>query len=308
MISLTDRCTGACAYCLIPARESVEMSLEEIKTIISDIAAMGCQRIGFWGGEPLLRDDVGEIIRHTRSKGIFVTIDTNGHLVPKRGEELALANHVNISLDGDREAHDSVRGEGTFALTMKGVQYCPDTGLPFWTITVLAAHNIGDIDWLLASAKELGFLTTFQVLHHNDTIGKPDGLRPEDKDLREAIGLLIARKKEGAPIASSVKYLEHALRWDDYRKNRVFLPKVSPPCVAGELYCNIDTNGRLYPCSLFVDEMDSPNVLKAGFRQAFDDLKTPKCNSCLAGCFTEYNLLYSLDIATGLNWVRALGK
>lgn len=309
MLALTDRCTGNCRYCQLPARKSPEMSTDDIHRILSEAAAAGCQRVGLWGGEPLMRDDIGEIISHARQAGLFVTVDTNGHLIPKRGSALKVANHVNISLDGDEQAHDANRGAGTWKKTMAGVEHAHSLKVPFWTITVLTKHNIGAVDWVLDTARRMGFLATFQVLHHNEIIGSNDGLYADPGELRATAKLLIARKKEGAPIASSRKYLELLARWPDYRINRLEASFPGyPSCLAGRLYCNVDVDGSMYVCSLFIDEVQAPNVRKLGFIGAFNALDLPNCNACLGGCFTEYNLLYSLDIPTGLNWVKALIK
>lgn len=309
MLALTDRCTGRCAYCQLPQRNSPEMSREEIERLLDEAADAGCQRVGLWGGEPLLRDDIGAIIRKARDRGMFVTVDTNGHLIPEQANALSLANHVNVSLDGDEAAHDANRGKGTFARTMRGMEFALNMDMPVWTITVLSKHNIDQIDWMLKTASEMGFLTSYQVLHHNDEIGCNQGLYASDQELREVAKLLLARKLEGAPIASSKRYLELLASWPDFTVNRFPSYGEYPRCLAGQLYCNVDVDGSMYPCSLYVDEIaDPPNVRDLGFKGAFEALDLPNCNACLAACFTEYNLLYGLDIATGLNWVGALLK
>lgn len=309
MLALTDRCTGNCIYCQLPARKSPEMSTAEICTMIDQAAGGGCQRIGLWGGEPLLRDDIGEIIRRARGHGIFVTVDTNGHLVEKRSKELEAANHINISLDGDRRSHDLNRGEGSFNRTVGGLEHSLSRGFATWTISVLSKHNIDQVDNVLKMAREMGFLATFQVLHHNELIGCNAGLHATDAEIREVARMLLARKREGWPVASSVEYLKLWATWPNFKVNRLQSRAGYPMCRSGRLYCNVDVDGSMYPCSLFVDEMDNPpNVRKVGFMGAFKALEIPDCNACLATCFTEYNLLYSLNISTGLNWVKALIK
>jgi len=283
------------------------MSLGEISTLVAEAARLGCQRIGLWGGEPLCREDLGAIIREVRRHRMFVTVDTNGHLLPERGELVREVDHLNIALDGDRPAHDQARGPGTFDRTMRGIDHAAGRHR-FWTITVLSRLNLGDVDWILDLARRVGFLTTFQVLHHNETLGQNDGWRPDDRDLREVLRQLIARKKEGAPIALSPGYLQRVLEWPDYATSRLSSHPAYPPCLAGRLYCNVDVDGRLYPCSLLVGEGDAPNVREVGLERAFGALAPPPCQACTATCFTEYNLLFGLDWRTGWNWVRALRR
>jgi MoaA/NifB/PqqE/SkfB family radical SAM enzyme len=305
MLAVTDRCTGGCAYCAIPQRQSREMTLPEIVRLLTEAAAMGCQRLGVWGGEPLCREDLGDIVRHAKDLGMFVTVDTNGHLIPERDDDLAPVDHLNISLDGDRRAHDAARGPGTFDRTLRGIAHSVGR-YRFWTITVLTRENLDQVDWILDLARRLGFLTTFQVLHHNDTLGRNHGLRPDEVELREVIAHLVARKREGAPIASSPRFLRYLQGWPDFAVNRRQAVDGAPACVAGGLYCNVDVDGRLYPCSLFVDEIEAPSVTELGFERAFAGLRPAPCGACSATCFTEYNLLFGLDWRTGWNWVRAL--
>jgi MoaA/NifB/PqqE/SkfB family radical SAM enzyme len=305
MLGVTDRCTGGCAYCNLPQRAAPEMSLPEVLTVLVEAADMGCQRLGIWGGEPLMRSDLGDIVAHAKDLGLFVTIDTNGHLLPERDDVLALADHINVSLDGDREAHDRARGEGTFDRTMRGIRHASGK-VPLWTITVLTRHNLDQVDWLLDTATENGFLTTFQVLHHNETIGSNDGLRPDDDRLRQTVSRLLELKRAGAPIASSTRFLRYLRDWPDFEQTRCARLDGAPPCLAGDLYCNVDVDGSLYPCSLFIDEIEAPNVRHTGFAEAFETLDRHGCGSCAATCFSEYNLLFGLDWSTGWNWVRAL--
>ncbi len=305
MFAVTDRCTGHCRYCKIPERGSAEMTTAEIERMLTEAAAMGCQRLGLWGGEPLLRDDLGRIIAHAKGLGLFVTADTNGHLLPERAHLLRGVDHINISLDGDRQAHDANRGEGTFDRAMRGLVYAVGR-FDFWTLTVLTRHNIDQVDWILDLARRLRFKANFQVLHHNAELGSNEGMYAADGDIRAAARLLLRRKREGAPVVSSEHYLQHLLDWPDYTVSRLERYKDYPECLAGKLYCNVDVNGKLYPCSLFVDEIDAPDVRDAGFAAAFEALEDTPCRACAAQCFTEYNTLYALDPKTGLNWIKAL--
>lgn len=308
MLALTDRCTGSCSYCRIPSRGAPEMTLDELRRLLSEAAAAGCQRLGLWGGEPLLRDDLEAIIAHAKDLGLWVTVDTNGHLIPEREAALRRADHLNISLDGDRPAHDAARGPGSFDRTLRGLIHATAGGMRVWTITVLSRHNLHQVDWILGLARRLGFLATFQVLHHNDELGKSGPARPDPAALRQTIELLLRRKAQGAPVASSRRFLRHLLRWPDFAAPQLPALPGAPPCRAGQLYCNVDVDGSLYPCSLHVDQLTAPNARTLGFGPAFAALQAAPCGACAATCFTEYNLLYNLDPAVGWNWLRALRR
>lgn len=308
MLSVTNRCPSNCSYCNIPTRAKNELTTLQIFNLIDQISKMGCQRIGLWGGEPLVRDDIGQIINYAVNRGLFVTLDSNGYLVPEKLNNLNNLNHLVLAFDGEEEIHDLNREKGSFRKVVAAIESVSGK-IPFWTITVLTKHNLNSIDFILKQARKYGFLTTFQLLHHNDKLAcNQNDLIPSAQDYRKVIKKLILEKKKGAPIVSSVRYLNHILSWEDYRSAVSAHKKSGFKCWAGELYCNVDTDGKVYPCSLLVDKINAENFLDAGFEAAFDKLNRGVCKECIASCFTEYNYLYSLDPATIMDWVNSMRK
>jgi MoaA/NifB/PqqE/SkfB family radical SAM enzyme len=306
MLSLTNRCNSDCSYCNINNRKQRELSTSEVFDLIGEAAALGTQRLGLWGGEPLLRDDLGEIINYAKSKGLFVTLDSNGHLLKDKFVSLEKLDHLILALDGPEEMHDLNRGKGSFQKTINAIKYVKGK-IPVWTITVLTKHNLEGIDFVLETAQEYGFLATFQVLHHNEILGRNlESLLPPEDQYRKAIKNLIFRKKEGAPIASSLAYLKHILNWPDYKKFMLSYKIDNLRCWAGKLYCNIDTDGSVFPCSLLVGKMGSLNFLDTGFKKAFEHIQDFTCKACSASCFTEYNYLYSLNAEVIMSWMRSM--
>jgi MoaA/NifB/PqqE/SkfB family radical SAM enzyme len=306
MLSLTDRCTYLCGYCSIPTRKSAEMSLEQLTALFRQMRDFGVARIGVWGGEPLIRKDVGEILAAAKAMGFYISVDTNGQLVAKRMDALAHADHVVISLDGRRENHDANRVPGSFDGAMEGIRTLAGRKR-LWTITVLTRHSIGDIDFILDTAREYGFLASFQAIHHNELLGSGGrDMAPDDGELRRAVARLIEEKERGAPIANTVQYLRYLRGWPDFgvpmRDDQVgWLP-----CVAGDLFANVDTNGDLYPCSLTVGSVPTKNVLEVGFAEAFRATSRMGCSSCDASCYVEYNHLHALHPGAIRDFTRSV--
>lgn len=308
ILSTNNTCQSRCRYCRIPSRAQKEMSTEQILGLIDQMAEMGTQRLGLWGGEPLLRPDITRIVSHARQRGLYVTLDTNGYLLPERRELLDHLDHLILSLDGPEEAHDANREPGSWKKVMAALD-CIPPGRTVWTITVLTRHNIQHVDWILDEADRRGFVPTFQVLHHNELFGINDELRPSAEEYAQVLRYLAEQKRRGRRIGTSVGCFEHLAAWKDYQRN------TSPEgglgwkkCWGGKFFVNIDTNGDLYPCSLTVGELPAPNALELGFAEAYRQVAPPPCQSCLATCYSEYNLLFSLNFRTILQWVRALGR
>lgn len=305
MLSVTNRCQANCLYCRFPQRSQEELSTFQIFDLIDQMVQVGTQRLGLWGGEPLLRDDIGQIIDYASGKGLYVTLDSNGFLIPEKIESLKNLGHIVIALDGDRMAHEANRGKGSFAKAMEGVEVASQH-LNAWTITVLTKYNLGAIDFILKTAERYGLMCTFQILHHNERLGRNlKKLSPSPGDLQKAIRKILYLKREGARIASSTNYLKYLLRWPDYQKPVSRDVNYGLPCLAGKLYCNVDTDGRVYRCSLLIEESPALNFLEVGFRNAFLALENIPCEACAASCFTEYNYLFALNPKVVYQWLWA---
>jgi MoaA/NifB/PqqE/SkfB family radical SAM enzyme len=307
ILSVTNRCLSHCRYCRIPDRSAEEMSTGEIFRLIDEMARMGTQRLGIWGGEPLIRDDIGDIVSHARKNGIYVTLDSNGYLLPQRIKDLRELDHLILALDGPKEAHDANREPGAWDKVMAALDVVPQ-GTTLWTITVLTKHNVGHIPWILDMAEKKKFMAAFQVLHHPKALGINDLLMPEPDAYRDALTLLIDEKKKGRRVGTSFSALRHLLGWHDYRENRECARHPDFDCWAGKFYCNVDCDGSVYPCSLLTGEVPPANFLERGFENAYRSLAAIPCRQCLATCYSEYNLLFSMKPKTIWEWACAMRR
>jgi MoaA/NifB/PqqE/SkfB family radical SAM enzyme len=309
MLSLTNRCLSSCQYCRITQRKQTELTTQEVFSLIDQITSMGCKRLGLWGGEPLIREDIIEIVKYAKSKKLFVTMDSNGYLLPEKTEILKNLDHLVLSFDGPQEMHDLNREKGSFHKVMRAIELAHNK-IPLWTITVITKNNIEAIDYILHTAIKYGFLTTFQFMHHNDKLGRNhESMMLTNNECRQVIKKLIDEKRKGAPIVSTKKYLNYISNWTDYSKPTSLQKIRNLNCYAGKLYCNVDTDGSVYPCSLLVEKEKTLNFLETGFKKAFDSLNNKNaCKACIASCFTEYNYLFSLDPATIYDWLNSLRK
>ncbi len=308
MLSLTDRCTCLCKYCRIPLRKSPEMSLDQLIALFGQMRRAGTARLGLWGGEPLVRRDIGDILVAAKDKGFYVSVDTNGELVSQKLTELESADHVVVSLDGRKENHDGNRHAGAHDAALEAIRALSLRNKRVWTISVLTRRTIHDVDYILDLAREHGFMATFQILHHNAILGTDTtDLAPDDHDLRQTIKYLIQAKLRGAPIANTIHYLKYIRGWPDFSRPASYERVGWLPCFAGDLFCNIDTNGDLFPCSLLVGQIPARNVLTSGFSEAFKATSRKGCESCAASCYVEYNHLHSLNPAAVWDFGRSVG-
>lgn len=310
IISVTNKCPSNCSYCNIPKREQRELTLDEIKSLLDQIVAMGTQRVGIWGGEPLIRDDIGEIIDYAVSKGLYVTLDSNGYYLPEKIEQLKNLPHLLLSIDGDEKAHDANREPGSYQKVLKAAQAASSRKMNLWTITVLTKNNINEksVDHLLYLADKYNFTTSYQLLHHSENFGDSLTLRPTREEYNEALKMLMEKKKQGRRIGTSFNAFHHLIEWGDHNRYRIPEKHKHWDCWAGRFYANVDTDGKVYPCSLLVDQVDAKNYLEVGFKEAYEYIAQIPCRQCMATCYTEYNMLFSLNFSTIFEWAYAFRR
>jgi len=165
MIAVTCRCQCDCAHCSASGLtdNGAELSTDEVKEIIADARRIGSPKVGFTGGEPLLRPDIPELTAYASSLGLSVSIDTNGlFLDEKKALDLKAAgiSNINISLDSaDARRHDRLRGfPGCFEAALGAVRTCAALALPCVVSTYITDKAVaeGRLNDLISLARSAG--------------------------------------------------------------------------------------------------------------------------------------------------------
>jgi MoaA/NifB/PqqE/SkfB family radical SAM enzyme len=148
-----------------------EMSGEQAKDVISQIARLGVPHMIFAGGEPLLREDLPELIAHAHQLGIVTRMSTNGLLLTReRVRELKRAglDVCGVSLDSpDAEVHDRLRGvPGTFDRAVRGLRYLREEGVFTKLLGCASRENVssGGVERLIELGRELRVSTIYLLL------------------------------------------------------------------------------------------------------------------------------------------------
>jgi MoaA/NifB/PqqE/SkfB family radical SAM enzyme len=166
-IKLTWRCNLACVMCAWKQDLPTPLSSDLVMRTLDELAALGCRKVHFSGGEPTLRPDLPDLITHARHLKLRVTLTTNGTLLTRDlARQLVKAglNSVCVSIDSPvRSVHDRIRGvPGAFKQTMAGVRELRraaerrGVALPIRVNTVVSRESYDTLDKLPALAHELG--------------------------------------------------------------------------------------------------------------------------------------------------------
>jgi radical SAM protein len=161
---VTQACDLACVHCRAsaqPDRHPMELTTEEGKSLIDQIAAMRVPVFVLTGGDPIKRPDLFELIGHARKVGVRVSLTPSATPLLTRDivfrlKEAGLAR-LAVSLDGASAAtHDAFRGmSGSFARTLDAVRWANEAGLPVQINTTFSRRNIGEIDAIVALMETL---------------------------------------------------------------------------------------------------------------------------------------------------------
>ena len=307
LVTVTHQCNALCAYCAVPLQRVQELSTEEWGEILDRLARRGTTRVSISGGEPLTRADIGLLIDRCHTHGIYTSLESNGHLVPQRIGELKNLRQLVLSLDGRPANHDLLREHGSYKKVMQAIEVAKAAGIEVWTLTALTRRNIDDVGYILDQAEALGFTANFQVLQGDcSPYGKGgERLRADQAETQRVLRELLEARLAGRPVGISEKTLRYLLTWQDFRQTTDSTPHEDLHCLAGQLYCAIDADGTLSPCTLQAGSFGGKNIREVGFDAAFDTLRDNPCAACTSSALTEYNYLYNLNLPALVEYARA---
>lgn len=295
-IVVTSKCNKRCVYCGYDKKDmSSEMTTSQINTIVDDLRNHGLKRICFTGGEPLLREDVGEVIDHAKSKNIVTTLVTNGTLLGNNIDKIKNVDILIVSLDGNKKAHELTRGQWDWPEIADSLKLLK--GKLVFTMTTISKYTaLEDIDFILNQGIKNNNYCAFQLVMQTESSSPADtinSLLPLKQKLADIVDLLVQRKKQGYPVAGSFKYFSELKNF--YTKGTKF--SKDNGCWGGKGFCAVGANGELSQCCVLLKDGSALNIIEQGFKNAYKNLRANfKCPGCLAYSFMEMSYLLSLDI------------
>ncbi len=154
---VTQSCDLACKHCRAAAQPIAhpdELTHEEGKALIDQIAEMKIPIFVFTGGDPLKRADVFDLIRYAAGKGVHIAVTPSATPLLTREAMQKMKDagvvRLGISLDGSTpEIHDAFRGlPGAWARTIQAIEWAGEVGLPIQVHSTISRHNKHDLDGL----------------------------------------------------------------------------------------------------------------------------------------------------------------
>lgn len=248
--NITGRCNLNCQYCWDIFKHEKELKTDKVKELMDVILAEPCNMVLFTGGEPLMREDLFEVVDYCNRKGVKnIKVCSNGLLISKRISEIKASpiSEIHISLDdGKANFYDFRSGNrevlGNLDILLENV----DTNqVKIVLVTVIDHNNLDKFENVLKLAKDRGIYASYQL--------------PVIVNTKANLNINIdgLNKGELVELFENLKELHHKYKQQlDYFSNYYYLTakdyyvkKITPEqCPAGQEFKIISPGGDMYTC------------------------------------------------------------
>ena len=269
--NITYRCNLRCIHCYINAVQGLsrdELSTEEALRVVDDAHELRTPLLIISGGEPLIREDILDIMRRAHEYGIKISLSTNGTLISRdwaiKLRELGV-QYIGISIDSPiPDVHDKIRGVlGAWDLAIRGIRNAMEVGIPVGIRTTVTKLNIDHAHEVVELAHKLGVSRV--AFYHLVPSGRGRGIinlipTPEQL-LRFLIRLIDTARKypdvEVLTVDNPSDGIVTALLTSNEEgefMDKLRLVNKMGACSAGRKVMSIYPNGDVYPCQFFNDK------------------------------------------------------
>ena len=248
LAELSHRCPLQCPYCSNPLeleRGGSEIDTATWQRVLSEAAALGILQVHFSGGEPTVRRDLPDLVRHAGKVGLYSNLITSGVLThPAQFDALVEAGleHVQLSIqDADAGNGDRIAGlAGAQAKKRTFAALVRQAGLPLTINAVVHRQNLGNLERMIELAVELGAqrMEVAHVQYYGWALANRDALLPTREQLDDATATVEAARAR----LKGVLMIDYVV--PDYYARR---PKA---CMGGwgRRFLNVSPAGKVRPC------------------------------------------------------------
>jgi MoaA/NifB/PqqE/SkfB family radical SAM enzyme len=284
-LQITYRCNFRCQICDFWKAiydKSHELSLDDIRLIGKKLNHLGSLIISLAGGEPLIREDLSEVITILNQANHFPILITNGWFIDdSRAKEILQAGlqEISVSVDyADPVKHDTQRGqEGAWSRAIRALELLnknrPSKRNRVHMISVLMDDNLEDIEDLIKISVDLG--VTYMLTLYSWNRGTKTSRLPDNRVSEH----LLALKRKYPEFVTLTSYIEHL--------DAAITEGGIGDCQTGRLLMNIDNHGNVARCTETLNEPVG-NILTDDAMSIHNRLlnlqKTSDCAQCWTSC------------------------
>lgn len=292
----TRTCNLKCKHCYASSdskKYSGELTTDEAKKLIDGLGEFNVPVLLISGGEPLIRDDLMELIRYSQKFNIRSTISTNGTLIDKDMAKSLKENslgYVGISIDGIGAKHDMFRGsKGSFDLALNGIRNCIEIGQKVGMRFTISRDNIDQLEDIFYLIKEEKIPRA--CFYHLVYSGRGNEIMNEDitkEETREVMDLIMRKAIEFGPQTEILTVDNHGDAVYIYLKTKekdlqkaekiLELLRMNGGNRSGIAIGSVDSQGNVHP-----DQFTPQHILGNVKEDTFGNIWTNTSNPIMAG-------------------------
>ncbi len=272
------------------------MSTEDVFGLLDEAYDCGMRGYYLFGGEPTVREDIGEVVAYAKRKGFLTTMNTNGSMLVAKAESLCNVDFMFVSLDYFTPYHDFIRGRaGSFREVMEGIKRIRQVGnTKVVLVTTISSMNFDAIEPMAQFASDLHAGISYNAVEptvqssfeqgRTDSPVSDYGLT--HRQLQVFYNTLLKLKREGYPLMETEHVLKH------FVEGRRWI------CNFPQMFVYVSADKKIFSCTY-----DHTYDLKSGsfneyfssslFRDHVESAK--KCNVCVRTCVRGYAYTYDLN-------------
>lgn len=295
--AMTYGCNSRCKSCTYwknTPRMKEDLSTSEVFRLLDEAYDAGMRGYYMFGGEPLIRRDIAEIVSYANRKGFVTVMNTNGSLLEQKAEALADLDFAFVSIDYHNEYDDIIRGRsGTFQEVMRGIEALKRVGkTKVALVTTISRLNWDAIVPMADLAVKLGVGISYNSIEQTLDFGltteesTPNfdiGLPPEKLD--EFYQTLLQLRRDGYPLMETDLVLRH------FVENRPW------KCHFPRMFVYVTPDKKIYNCDYTFHYDLKKGSFKDYFRSStFRDwaAEAESCNKCIRTCVRGYSYTYNM--------------
>ncbi|TFG04988.1 MAG: radical SAM protein [Promethearchaeota archaeon] len=300
-IEVTLRCNAKCPFCAVKTLpESYinhEMTTEQVKLVIDQLAKLGIKSLSLTGGEPTLREDLPDIVHYMGIDHDFISgMTSNGYLLPRLLPKLEGLDFILTSIDyPTAELHDKSRGIKVFDKVIESIKIANKMGIKVIISTVVMKSNIHLLEDICNLAKNLG--CPIELYPCEDIVWEISGISYRVKNIEEMIPnislwankIRMLRKKYNNILTEPVSI--NIIEKGGFGGNPKYQNDLR--CHVAQTYMFIRNNGTIdYPCK--IHPIKTFNILNHSLSNIYNSLEVKEmmnnhddydfCNGCRLGC------------------------
>jgi len=259
----TNNCNLECLHCYHPVhtKDKDQMSLAEVKEMLDDLKDTSerwsmIPRISISGGEPLMRDNLLEILDYANKNEIITALLTNGTLLTSAKAKAIYdtgVRRLQISLDGKKETHNNIRNKSfAYDKALEGIINASKAGIDVTVSMTLMQSNREDFEDVIKAAirngaKKVGFKTYVP----DKKLGAND---PEYMDAKDALSVFEDTGKLIEKYSDKITILTSDVLWEIVKQDNPAKEiarqqnKYLTGCSAGYRALSVLSDGTVYPC------------------------------------------------------------